>query len=55
MYPSKYCRLVEDEHGLILLQELIEHEKPSEKIKNLAQMVLDNCESIKHSEMQLDG
>lgn len=55
VYPLKYCRLVEDERGLILLQELIDHEKPCETIKNLARMVLENCEAIKTTDMQLDG
>lgn len=56
VYPVKYCRLVEEEHGLSLLKELIAHEKPNEKIKNLAQIVIDNCENNNQSDyMQLDG
>lgn len=56
VYPVKYCRLVEEEHGLSLLKELIAHEKPNEKIKSLARIVIENCERNKKSEfMQLDG
>lgn len=56
VYPSKYCRLVEDECGLGLLRDLIQHHKPNERIKELARMVISNCLTSKSSEaMQLDG
>lgn len=41
VYPNKYCPLVEREGGLRLLGELIEHTKPYQEIKNLANMVID--------------
>lgn len=47
---------MEEEHGLELLIELIAHNKPNEKIKDLARMVIANCALNKSSEsMQLDG
>lgn len=56
VYPLKYCRLVQEEHGIELLKELLEHDKPNEHIKDLAKMVIENCESSKGTElMQLDG
>lgn len=56
VYPSKYCRLVEEEHGLELLRELIAHENPTEKTKELARTVIMNCEQNKSSDaMVLDG
>lgn len=56
VYPSKYCKLVEEEHGLELLRELTQHPRPNEKIKELAEMVIKNCETNKNTEsMQLDG
>lgn len=41
VYPNKYCPLVEREGGLRLLGELIEHTKPYQEIKDLANMVID--------------
>lgn len=56
VYPSKYCKLVEEEHGLELLRELSQHSRPNVKIKQLAEMVIRNCETNKNVEsMQLDG
>lgn len=48
----KYTRLVADEHGLDLLEELIEHPSPYARIKYLSQMVLDQCTI---QDMLLDG
>lgn len=57
VYPVKYCRLVEEEQGIELLTELLNHEKPNGKIKSLARMVIINCESTNqnNSSMELDG
>lgn len=48
---------MEEEHGLELLRELMNHERPNEKIKALAEMVIKNCEQNKNASesMQLDG
>lgn len=43
VYPLKYCRLVEEERGLDMLQDLINHPLPNGCIKNLANMVVLNC------------
>lgn len=52
----KYCRLVEEEQGIELLTELLSHNKPNEKIKCLARMVIENCESTGlNTTMELDG
>uniref|UniRef100_A0A1L8DLQ4 Protein zer-1 homolog n=1 Tax=Nyssomyia neivai TaxID=330878 RepID=A0A1L8DLQ4_9DIPT len=53
VYPAKYCRLVEAEHGIELLYELITHRKPYSRIKELARMVLDHC--TQNNQMTLDG
>ena len=59
MYPSKYSKLVEDENGLELMREIIIHPAPYERIKELAQMVIDNYNEIterwKPRKMDLDG
>lgn len=52
VYPMKYTRLVADEHGLNLLEELIEHPLPYNRIKVLSKMVLDQCTI---QDMLLDG
>ncbi|GAB0100363.1 Protein zer-1 homolog [Sergentomyia squamirostris] len=53
VYPSKYCRLVEAEHGIELLYELLMHKGPYSRIKELARMVLDHC--AQNNQMTLDG
>ncbi|XP_055700674.1 protein zer-1 homolog [Phlebotomus papatasi] len=53
VYPAKYCRLVEAEHGIELLYELIMHKRPYFRIKELARMVLDHC--AQNKQMTLDG
>ncbi|XP_063698293.1 protein zer-1 homolog [Culicoides brevitarsis] len=60
VYPCKYCPLVEREGGLRLLRELIEHPKPYQEIKNLANMVIEahqkNLEETnEENEMIIDG
>lgn len=44
VYPEKYCKLVEDENGIKLLMDLIDHMETCEKLKELAQMVLKQCD-----------
>lgn len=44
VYPEKYCKLVEDENGIKLLMDLIDHMETCEKLKELAQMVLNQCD-----------
>ncbi|TMW51865.1 hypothetical protein DOY81_003061 [Sarcophaga bullata] len=53
VYPDKYCRLVEQENGIQILNELIEHSSPYEEIKVIARMVIDQC--FKHSRSMLVG
>lgn len=62
VYPDKYCPLVEREHGLELLQELIAHPTPYPQIKELAEMVLrahrrytDSSCACDESQMIIDG
>lgn len=55
VYPLKYCKLVEDEHGVDLLNELVIHPVPNVRIQYLAKMVLENCYMIKCNSMSLDG
>lgn len=44
VYPDKYCKLVEQEHGVKLLMDLIDHMETSEKLKEYAQIVLQNID-----------
>ncbi|XP_050073935.1 protein zer-1 homolog [Anopheles maculipalpis] len=46
VYPTKYCRVVEQEHGIELLQELIDHPQPYPRLKELAQIVLTHCRNL---------
>ncbi|XP_055626640.1 protein zer-1 homolog [Toxorhynchites rutilus septentrionalis] len=60
VYPIKYCRLVERERGVELLQELIDHPQPYSRLKELAQMVLTHCQNFNWTfdqckKMELDG
>lgn len=43
VYPKKYCSLVEAEGGIHLLEEIIQHEQPYARIKELAAMVVMHC------------
>ncbi|XP_065359133.1 protein zer-1 homolog isoform X2 [Calliphora vicina] len=43
VYPDKYCQLVEQENGIQILNELIDHPSPYEDIKAIARMVIDQC------------
>lgn len=42
---------MEEENGLKLLVDLIDHMEPCDKIKDLAKMVLNQCEYTKDSKM----
>ncbi|CAH1997122.1 unnamed protein product [Acanthoscelides obtectus] len=53
VYADKYCALVEKEGGLPLLEELIQHPSPPQRVKDLAAIVIDNCR--KFHEASLDG
>lgn len=44
VYPDKYCKLVEQENGIKLLMDLIDHMETCEKLKELAQIVLNNVD-----------
>lgn len=60
VYSGKYCQLVENEGGLTLLQELIEHPSPPYSVKQLASIVIENCRQFREqesidSDIQLDG
>ncbi|KAM7304731.1 protein zer-1 homolog [Ixodes scapularis] len=43
VYPDKYCPLVQEEGGLVLLQELLDSDTPYERIKDLARIIVDQC------------
>ncbi|XP_030380134.1 protein zer-1 homolog [Scaptodrosophila lebanonensis] len=45
VYPDKYCQLVEQENGIQVLKELIEHNRPYDEIKRIAMMVIVQCHS----------
>lgn len=53
VYPDKYCRLVEQENGMQILNELIEHPSPYEEIKNIARRVINQC--TRRDEPMLEG
>ena len=55
VYPNKYCHLVESEHGVELLQEVIEHPSQNYRIKELASMVLRHCAEGRDTEMVYEG
>lgn len=40
---EKYCALVESEGGIQLLQQLLAHPAPYATVKELAQLVINNC------------
>ncbi|KAL7732768.1 hypothetical protein ACLKA6_005910 [Drosophila palustris] len=44
VYPDKYCQLVEQENGIQILTELIEHESPYCEIKRIARLVIEQCD-----------
>jgi Zyg-11 protein homolog len=46
VYPDKYCKLVESENGTKLLMDLIDHMETCEKLRELAQMVLYQCDTL---------
>uniref|UniRef100_T1GPQ1 Uncharacterized protein n=1 Tax=Megaselia scalaris TaxID=36166 RepID=T1GPQ1_MEGSC len=43
VYPEKYCILVIQEKGMDYLSELVEHPLPYDRIKELAQLVINRC------------
>ncbi|CAN7992782.1 unnamed protein product [Ixodes hexagonus] len=43
VYPDKYCPLVQEEGGLVLLQELLDSDTPYQRIKDLARIIVDQC------------
>ncbi|XP_037933697.1 protein zer-1 homolog isoform X2 [Teleopsis dalmanni] len=43
VYPEKYCQLVEQENGIQILNELINHPSPYHEIKKIAYMVIEQC------------
>ncbi|XP_022214240.1 protein zer-1 homolog isoform X2 [Drosophila obscura] len=55
VYPEKYCQLVEQENGIQILNELIEHESPYCEIKRIARLVIEQCDSGSGSERMVEG
>ncbi|KAH8315863.1 hypothetical protein KR067_012504 [Drosophila pandora] len=53
VYPEKYCQLVEQENGIQILNELIEHDSPYSEIKRIARLVIEQCDS--GSERMIEG
>ncbi|KAH8235017.1 hypothetical protein KR032_007574 [Drosophila birchii] len=45
VYPEKYCQLVEQENGIQILNELIDHETPYSEIKRIARLVIEQCDA----------
>jgi len=43
VYPFKYCNLIEEEGGLLLLKEIVNADSASVRIKQLSQLVVDHC------------
>lgn len=52
VYPEKYCKLVEQEHGVKLLMDLMDHMETGEKLKELAQIVLNNIDQNNQKYME---
>lgn len=52
VYPEKYCKLVEQEHGVKLLMDLMDHMETCEKLKELAQIVLTNIDQNNQKYME---
>ncbi|KAG0730508.1 Protein zer-1 [Chionoecetes opilio] len=50
VYPEKYCSLVEEEGGIPLLQALLASPTPYSRIKNLAKIVIVQCQHYKELE-----
>ena len=44
MYPDKYCNLIRSERGEPLLHQVVVDDRPYERVKQLARIVLDNVE-----------
>lgn len=56
VYPDKYCRLVDAEGGIEILQNVIADDAPYDRIKELAAMVISHCQQYRESvDLQLDG
>jgi hypothetical protein len=53
VYPLKYCRLVEEEHGIDILKDLINHHSPNDRIKELANMVITKCADAANAEIEM--
>lgn len=49
VYPKKYCTLVESEGGVILLEDVIRSEFSYLRIKELARIVINNCQRFKEN------
>ncbi|KAL0279693.1 UNVERIFIED_CONTAM: hypothetical protein PYX00_001192 [Menopon gallinae] len=47
VYPKKYCSLVENDGGIPLLEEVIQSDTAYQRIKELAEMVINNCREHK--------
>lgn len=47
VYPDKYCTLVEEEGGLVLLEAILESPLPYARIKTLARIVIRQCQHYK--------
>ncbi|CAD7081850.1 unnamed protein product [Hermetia illucens] len=55
VYPEKYCRLVEQENGIRILSDLIDHMRPIESTKELARMVIERCAMVRNRDTNLEG
>ncbi|XP_076359935.1 protein zer-1 homolog isoform X1 [Tachypleus tridentatus] len=50
VYPEKYCSLIKSENGIELLEKLLQNPVCCKKIKDLANMVIEQCKSFKADE-----
>ena len=46
VYPDKYCSLIRSEGGEELLRRVVVDERPYERVKQLARIVLDNVDAV---------
>ncbi|XP_074655038.1 LOW QUALITY PROTEIN: protein zer-1 homolog [Tubulanus polymorphus] len=51
VYPQKYCKLVEKENGISLLNAILNHDKPYERIRIYAQKVVENIRKFNAGEL----
>ncbi|MGH0170963.1 UNVERIFIED_CONTAM: hypothetical protein FKN15_070120 [Acipenser sinensis] len=51
VYPDKYCPLLKKEGGIVLLQKVLELGKSRQETKEMARMVVDQCNHFREDHM----